>query len=37
MNGLGVAVAPIISVAGEHARLPALKQHLAAILSCLIS
>jgi hypothetical protein len=27
----GIAVAPIISVAGEYARLPSLKQHLAAI------
>ena len=27
----GIAVAPIVSVSGEYARLPSLKQHLAAI------
>jgi hypothetical protein len=26
-----IAVAPIVSIAGEHTRLPSLKQHLAAI------
>ena len=28
---IGIAVAPIVSVVGEHTRLPSLKQHLAAI------